>query len=100
MKHGNMEGKAPELELTGKQKLWALAGVVPFLISLCLLGFALSSGKVLVLAIAWPALQVFGYVGAINRAKGDFSHPLWISQVSIHWIALALITILIIAPPA
>ncbi|MEP2551683.1 MAG: hypothetical protein ABJH26_10350, partial [Marinomonas sp.] len=86
--------------LTRKQKLWALTGAVPFLLSLCLLGFALNSGKVLVLAIAWPALQVFGYVGAINRAKGDFSHPLWISQVSIHWIALTLITILIVAPPS
>lgn len=78
-------------ELTRKQKVWALAAVIPFLVSIGFLGFALSQKTVMVLAISWPALQIFGYVGAINRSKGDFSHPLWISQVMIHWIALVLI---------
>lgn len=82
-------------DLTPKQKLWALAAAIPFLLSLAMLGFAINTRNVMVLAIAWPALQLFGYVGAISRAKGDFSHPLWISQVTIHWIALALITIFI-----
>ncbi len=82
---------APEIALTSKQKLWALAAVIPFLLSIGFLGYALNQKLVMVLAIAWPALQIFGYVGAISRAKGDFSHPLWISQVMIHWIALVLI---------
>lgn len=86
-----MTSPAPIAELTTKQKVWALAAVIPFLLSIAFLGFALSQKAVMVLAIGWPALQIFGYVGAINRAKGDFSHPLWISQVMIHWIALVLI---------
>ncbi|MEP2737230.1 MAG: pyridoxal phosphate biosynthetic protein [Erythrobacter sp.] len=86
-----MPSSAPEFALTGKQKLWALAAAIPFLLSLAFLGYALNTRAVMVLAVAWPALQILGYVGAINRAKGDFAHPLWISQVMIHWIALALI---------
>ena len=86
-----MSSPAPSTELTSKQKLWALAAVIPFMLSIAFLGYALGEKAVMVLAIGWPALQIFGYVGAISRAKGDFSHPLWISQVMIHWIALVLI---------
>lgn len=86
-----MTSPAPIAELTTKQKVWVLAAVFPFLLSIGFLGFALSQKSVMVLAIGWPALQIFGYVGALSRSKGEFSHPLWISQVMIHWIALVLI---------
>jgi bacteriorhodopsin len=82
---------APGDDLSGKQKFWALAACIPFLLSIAFLGFALKTGQVMVLATVWPALQILGYVGAIKQAKGDFAHPLWISQVMIHWIALVLI---------
>lgn len=91
MKPADMTGDNSQIMLTGKQKLWALAAVVPFLLSLAFLGYALNTRSVMVLAAGWPALQIFGYVGALSRAKGDFSHPLWISQVMIHWIAMILI---------
>ena len=90
-----MAKPASENSLAPKQKLWALAAFIPFLLSIAFLGYALNQKTVLVLAIAWPALQIFGYVGAISRSKGDFSHPLWISQVMIHWIALVLIGALV-----
>ena len=91
MMPADMSGDPSQITLTGKQKLWALAAAIPFLLSLAFLGYALNTRTVMVLAVAWPALQIFGYVGALSRAKGDFSHPLWISQVMIYWIALVLI---------
>jgi hypothetical protein len=42
-------------------------------------------------AVGWIALQIFGYVGALRMAKGDFAHPLFKSQVMLHVIALALL---------
>jgi hypothetical protein len=44
-----------------------------------------------VFAAGWVALQIFGYVGALRVAKGDFAHPLFKSQVMLHVIALALL---------
>lgn len=86
----------PATQLSAKQKYWALAAAIPFLLSLAFLGYALNTRAALLLACLWPVLQVFGYVGAISRSKGDFSHPLWISQVVIHWIALVLIIALVV----
>jgi hypothetical protein len=83
-------------KLTAAQKLWALGALVPFMLSIAFLGFALGEGQLLMLAIGWPALQILGYVGSIQRAKGDFAHPLFASQVMIHWIALALIIGLVV----
>ena len=47
-------------------------------------------------AIGWVALQIFGYVGALKMAKGDFAHPLFKSQVLLHVIAVMLLIVTIV----
>lgn len=77
--------------LAREQKLWAFAAAALFLIAIGFLGFALSTRVMIVFAVGWIALQIFGYVGALKMAKGDFAHPLFKSQVMLHVIALALL---------
>lgn len=79
-------------DLSRAQKGWALAAAILFLIACGFLGFALNTGVMRGFAIGWAALQVFGYVGALKFAKGDFAHPLFKSQVILHVIALMLLT--------
>ncbi len=83
------EGDLPPL--ARDQKLWAFAAAALFLLAVGFLGFALNTGVMQVFAIGWIALQIFGYVGALRMAKGDFAHPLFKSQVMLHVIALALL---------
>ena len=59
------------------------------------LGFALNTGILRSFAIGWVALQIFGFVGALKFAKGDFAHPLFKSQVMLHGIGLVLLSVLI-----
>lgn len=70
---------------------WAIAGSIPFLLSIALLGFALSKQVLLLFATAWPALQFFGYASTLKMAKGDPAHYLVKAQVLVHWIALILL---------
>jgi len=49
-----------------------------------------------VFAVGWIALQIFGYIGALRQTKGDFAHPLFISQVMLHVIALMLLAAVLI----
>ena len=82
----------PDLpQLTGEQQRWGLAAAVLFLLAIGFLGFALNTGVMVVFAVGWVALQIFGYVGALRMAKGDFAHPLFKSQVMLHVTALALL---------
>ena len=71
--------------------LWALAAVIPFLLSIALLAYALSNRFALAFAVGWPVLQVFGYAGALKLARGAIDHPLVKSQVFIHWTMLVLL---------
>jgi small multidrug resistance pump len=87
------EGDLPTL--TGEQKLWAFAAAALFLLAVGFLGFALNTGVMQVFAVGWIALQIFGYVGALKMAKGDFAHPLFKSQVMLHVIAVALLVAVI-----
>ncbi len=66
------------------------AAAIPFLASLLLLGVAVQTGQALPFAIGWPALQVFGYVVAVRKARGDMGHPLVTTQIVLHWLVLAL----------
>ena len=84
-------------ELSKDQKIWAFAAAGLFLCAIGFLGFALSNGVMQPFAIGWVALQIFGYVGAIKRANGDFSHPLFKSQVMLHCVALGLLVALVLA---
>ena len=82
--------------LTTAQEGWALAAAILFLLAVGLLGFSLNTGILRPFAIGWVALQIFGYVGAIKFAKGDFAHPLFISQVMIHIIGTTFLIVLIV----
>jgi hypothetical protein len=82
------------------QKRWALAAAVLFLLAIGFLGFSLNTGIMRPFAIGWVALQIFGYVGAIRISKGDFAHPLFMSQVMLHVIAVLLLTLVIARAPA
>ena len=83
---------AEELPILSRaQKGWALGAAILFLIAIAFLGFALNTGILRGFAIGWVALQIFGYVGALKFAKGDFAHPLFKSQVMLHVIALMLL---------
>ncbi|MEP3420268.1 MAG: pyridoxal phosphate biosynthetic protein [Erythrobacter sp.] len=79
--------------LSRDQKLWSFGAAALFLIAVAFLGFALNAGVMRGFAIGWLALQIFGYVGALKIAKGDFSHPLFKSQVILHSIALMLLVV-------
>ncbi len=82
--------------LTGQQKLWAFLAAGLFLLAIGFLGFALNNGVMVAFAVGWVALQIFGYVGALRAAKGDFAHPLFKSQVMLHLMALALLVAVVI----
>jgi len=82
--------------LSGEQKRWAFAAAALFLLAIGFLGFALNTQVMMLFAVGWVALQIFGYVGALKMAKGDFAHPLFKSQVMLHVIALALLAAVII----
>jgi hypothetical protein len=49
-----------------------------------------------VFAVGWLALMIFGYVGALKMAKGDFAHPLFKSQVMLHVVAVGLLVAVIL----
>ncbi len=77
--------------LAREQKVWAFAAAALFLLAIGFLGFALNARVMVVFAVGWVILQIFGFVGALKMAKGDFAHPLFKSQVMLHVIALALL---------
>lgn len=81
--------------LTGAQKRWAFGAAALFLLAIGFLGFALNTGVMRVFAVGWVALMIFGYVGALKAAKGDFAHPLFKSQVMLHVMALGLLVAVI-----
>jgi hypothetical protein len=87
------EPKLPTL--TGEQKRWAFGAAALFLLAVGFLGFALNTGVMRVFAVGWVALMIFGFVGALKMAKGDFAHPLFKSQVMLHVIAVALLVAVI-----
>jgi hypothetical protein len=77
--------------LTGEQKRWAFGAAALFLIAIGFLGFSFNAGVMQVFAVGWVALMIFGFVGAIRVAKGDFAHPLCKAQVMLHVVALGLL---------
>ncbi|MEA1618132.1 pyridoxal phosphate biosynthetic protein [Erythrobacter sp. T5W1-R] len=77
--------------MTREQKLWAFGAAALFLLALGFLGMALNARGMRVFAVGWIALQIFGYVGALKMAKGDFAHPLFKSQVMLHVVAVSLL---------
>lgn len=81
--------------LSRSQKVWSLLAAILFLIAIGFLGFALNTGVLRSFAIGWVALQIFGFVGALKFANGDFAHPLFKSQVMLHAIALMLLIVMI-----
>jgi small multidrug resistance pump len=91
----------PPPELTGEQKRWAFGAATLFLTAVGLLGYAIQSGTLMTFAIGWVVLQAFGYAGSLKLAGGDMAHPLFKSQVMVHFVALGLLVALILkGPPA
>ena len=82
-------------QLSRAQKVWAFGAAALFLAAIGLLGFALNTGILRSFAIGWVALQIFGFVGALKFANGDFAHPLFKSQVMLHLVALMLLIVII-----
>jgi len=82
---GDLPPLAPE------QKRWAFAAAALFLTAIGFLGFSLSARVMMVFAVGWIILQIFGFVGALKVAKGDFAHPLFKAQVMLHVMALGLL---------
>ena len=76
---------------SSRDNLLALAAAVPFLLSLALLGFAISRQTFLAFAIGWPLFQIFGYGGSLSLAKGAIDHPLVKTQIVLHWMMLAIV---------
>lgn len=81
--------------LSRREKVWIAAAAIPFLVSLALLGYAVSNRFAYVFAIGWPVLQVFGYVGALRFSKARIDHPLVHAQVVMHWLVLVLLAAMI-----
>ena len=77
-------------EPSGAQIGWAIAGAIPFLLSIALLGFAISRQVLVLFASGWLLLQLFGYGSTLKMAKGDSAHYLVKAQVLVHWMALTL----------
>ena len=82
--------------LAAEQKRWAFGAAALFLLAIGFLGFALNTGVMRVFAVGWVALQIFGFVGALKVAKGDFAHPLFKAQVMLHVVAVGLLAAVII----
>lgn len=82
--------------LTGEQKRWAFAAAALFLLAVGFLGFALNAQVMVVFAVGWIALQIFGFAGALKMAKGDFASPLFKSQVMLHVVAVGLLVAVIL----
>ncbi|MCH2488107.1 MAG: pyridoxal phosphate biosynthetic protein [Erythrobacter sp.] len=81
---------------SSRDTLLALAAAIPFLLSLALLGFALSRQTLLAFAIGWPLFQIFGYGGSLKLAKGALDHPLVKTQIVLHWMMLALFLAIVV----
>ena len=77
------------------QHFWLIAGAIPFLISIFVLGISLNTGALTAFGIGWPLLQVFGYTVTLRTAKGDPSHAMVKAQVILHYIVLALVVALL-----
>jgi len=86
-------------DLTGEQKRWAFGAAALFLIAVGFLGFALQAGTMMPFAIGWVVLQIFGYVGSLKFANGDFASPLFKSQVMLHVMALFLLGAIVFRGP-
>ncbi|NMW30968.1 hypothetical protein HKD42_02700 [Altererythrobacter sp. RZ02] len=82
---------AQKHDFTGREKLCLLAGTIPFLLSILLLGLAVKQQSFLPFAIGWPVLQLFGYTMTLKMAKGAITHPLVISQIMLNYLVLALL---------
>lgn len=80
--------------MSASQSRWAFAAAVLFLIAIAFLGLSLNLGRMMPFAIGWTGFQIFGFVGALRLGKGDFTHPLFKSQVCLHALVLVLVVAL------
>jgi len=74
----------------GTKLILALA-LIPFLLSIFLLGLGLRYGIMREFAVGWPLFQLIGYTIAYRVSRGDLTQPFFKSQVALHWLMLALL---------
>ena len=73
-----------------------VVAAIPAAFSLLLMITALNLGQFLVFGIAWPLFQLVGYTMTLKIARGDFTHPMVVTQICLHWIiAVLLITLMV-----
>jgi len=82
-------------QVSREQIIWFFAGGVPFVLSIALLGYSLSTRIALSFAVFWPLLQIFGYGMTLKMAKGDPAHYLVKTQIILHWIIVILLAAMI-----
>lgn len=82
-------------QISRTQIFWFFAGAVPFVLSIALFGYSLSTRIALSFAILWPLLQIFGYGMTLKMAKGDPAHYLVKTQIILHWIIVILLAAMI-----
>ena len=80
----------PAVHRKGTKLILALA-LIPFLLSIFLLGLGLRYGIMREFAVGWPLFQLFGYTIAYRVSRGDLTQPFFKSQVALHWLMLALL---------
>lgn len=83
-------------EVSRAQLGWAFAAAIPFVLSIGLLGFAISTRTAISFAAFWPLLQIFGYVMTLKMAKGDPAHYLVKTQVILHWMIVLLLAAMLV----
>ncbi|MDA0820782.1 MAG: hypothetical protein O3C52_00100 [Proteobacteria bacterium] len=83
-------------QVTQAQLGWFLTGALPFVLSIALLGYSLSTGVALSFAIFWPLLQIFGYGRTLKMTKGDPAHYLVTTQIILHWMIIFLLAAMIL----
>lgn len=80
----------PFVHRKGTGLILALA-LIPFLLSVFLLGLGLRYGIMREFAVGWPLFQLFGYTIAYRMSRGDLTQPFFKAQVALHWLMLALL---------
>ena len=68
-----------------------ILALIPFLLSIFLLGLGLRYGIMREFAVGWPLFQLFGYAIAYRMSRGDLTQPFFKTQVALHWLMLALL---------
>ncbi|WOE76001.1 hypothetical protein [Alterisphingorhabdus coralli] len=80
---------------TTRDRLMMALAAIPFLVSIFVLGLALSNQVLVTFGIAWPVIQIVGYWMMLQSAEWRFSHQLVTTQIALHWLVMFLLIALV-----